>query len=339
MLPAGMGAKRLRFVTENGDYDGFSLFASRLCARFIINMTLEVRHLELVNAIHAEQSITRASARLHLTQSALSHQLKNLEDRLGTQLFERNGRTMQITPAGERLLESAAVVLRELKTAEEEICSLASSPRGLVRIATQCYTCYWWLPRLLRSFNREFPDVEVAIELEATRRPIEALLAGKLDVAITNRKVADRRLRYRQLFEDELVAVVAKDHPLAGAPHIPLEAFQNETLILHNPATDNGFMQKILYPAGIVPAKVLVVQLTEAILELVQTGMGISVLAQWAINEQLNRREVVGVKIGKSGVHRQWHAVTIANKRKPKYLEGLISMLARETKPCLAVDN
>src|SRR5215217_2308224 len=125
-------------------------------------MNLEVRHLELVDAIHSEHSITRASTRLHLTQSALSHQLKNLEDRLGTQLFERNGRTMQITAAGERLLESAALVLRELKAAEDEICSLATSPRGLVRISTQCYTCYWWLPRLLQSFNREFPNVEVA---------------------------------------------------------------------------------------------------------------------------------------------------------------------------------
>jgi LysR family transcriptional regulator, regulator for metE and metH len=302
-------------------------------------MTLEVRHLELVNAIHAEQSITRASSRLHLTQSALSHQLKNLEDRLGTQLFERNGRTMQITAAGERLLESAALVLRELKTAEEEIGSLASSPRGHVRIATQCYTCYWWLPRLLRSFNREFPNVEVAIELEATRRPIEALLAGKLDLAITNRKIADRRLRYRMLFEDELVAVVTKDHPFANAPFVPIEAFQNETLILHSPAAESGFMQKVLYPAGIVPIKVLVVQLTEAILELVQTGMGISVLARWAITEQLSRREVVAVKISKAGVHRQWHAVTIAAKRKPKYVDGLIAMLARETKPRLAASD
>lgn len=317
-------------------YECDSLFSVKTCASFIFTMTLEVRHLELVNAIHAEQSITRASARLHLTQSALSHQLKNLEDRLGTLLFERNGRTMQITPAGERILESAEVVLRELKSAEEEIGSLASSPRGMVRIATQCYTCYWWLPRLLRRFNREYPDVEVAIELEATRRPVEALLAGKLDLAITNRKVADRRLRYRMLFEDELVAVVSKDHPFAGASSMPLEAFQNETLILHNPATENGFMQKVLYPAGILPAKVLVVQLTEAILELVQTGMGISVLAQWAITEPLARREIVTVKIGKSGVYRQWHAVTIAAKRKPKYVDGLISMLAKETKPCLA---
>src|SRR5262245_13226769 len=132
-------------------------------------MNLEVRHLELVDAIHTEQSITRASTRLHLTQSALSHQLKNLEERLGTPLFERNGRTMRITAAGPRLLETAAVVLRELKTAEDEISSLATSPRGIVRLSTQCYTCYWWLPRLLRNFNREFPDVEVAIELEATR--------------------------------------------------------------------------------------------------------------------------------------------------------------------------
>jgi LysR family transcriptional regulator for metE and metH len=243
---------------------------------------------------------------------------------------------MRITAAGERLLESAAVVLRELKAAEDEISSLATSPRGIVRLSTQCYTCYWWLPRLLRSFNVEFPDVEVAIELEATRRPIEALLAGKLDLAITNRKVADRRLRYRLLFEDELVAVLPKEHPLAKEPFIPLQAFSQETLVLHNPAAENTFMQKVLYPAGAVPKKVLVVQLTEAILELVRSQMGISVLARWAIADQLFRREVVGLKIGKSGVHRQWYAVTVAGRRKPKYVDSLISMLVRETKPGLA---
>jgi LysR family transcriptional regulator, regulator for metE and metH len=299
-------------------------------------MNLEVRHLELVDAIHTEHSITRASTRLHLTQSALSHQLKNLEERLGTPLFERNGRTMRITPAGERVLESAALVLGELRAAEDEISSLAASPRGSVRLATQCYTCYWWLPRLLRSFNREFPNVEVAIELEATRRPVEALLAGKLDLAITNRKVSDRRLRYRLLFEDELVAVLPKEHRLAKEPFVPLEAFAQETLILHNPASENGFMQKILYPAGHLPKRVMVVQLTEAIIELVRSQMGISVLAKWAITEQLGRREVISARIGKLGVHRQWYAVTVAGRRKPKYVDGLISMLVRETRPCIA---
>jgi len=293
-------------------------------------MHIEVRHLELVEAIHEEQTLTGASARLHLTQSALSHQLATLEARLGAKLFERTGRSMRLTSSGERLLSTASKILAELRLAEKEIQTLSRSPRGRIRLSTQCYTCYWWLPGLLKSFSREFPQVEVHIELEATRRPIEALLAGRLDLAIVNKKLSDRRLRFRLLFEDELLAVLPKGHRYAEADFMPLEALQPEHLFLHQPAADSSFVQQILLPRGIRPRQCSAVQLTEAIMEFVSHGDGVAVLAQWVVADQLRRRDVAAVRLEESGIRREWYAVTMAGRQKPPYIDALVSLLTNQ---------
>src|SRR3954465_7290969 len=147
-------------------------------------MHLEVKHLRLVQAIQQERSITRAGTKLHLTQSAVSHQLKEIEDRLGTSLFLRARHDLALTPAGERVLSAAGTVLDELKRTEEDIAVLAGSPRGTVRISTQCYTAYHWLPQIVKKFSLKHPHVSVEIKVDATYRAIDALLEGALDVAL-----------------------------------------------------------------------------------------------------------------------------------------------------------
>src|ERR1700741_1927056 len=134
---------------------------------------LEVRHLKLVETVATEGGLTKAANRLHVTQSALSHQLRDIEDKLGTPLFLRLKKKMLLTQAGERLLSAAPAVLDELKRAEDDIRQIALNRDGILRISTECYTCYHWLPAVLKPFNREFPRVEVRIVVEATRRPVE----------------------------------------------------------------------------------------------------------------------------------------------------------------------
>src|SRR5262245_23486087 len=168
-------------------------------------MDLEIRHLRLVEAIAEEESVTGAGVRLHLTQSALSHQLRDIETRLGTPLFLRLNKRMLLTPAGERLLTSARDVLDRLRRAEDEIRRSAADGGGLLRLAVECYTCYHWLPPVLsmRSFREKYRRVEVRIVAEATRQPLEWLLQGKLDLAVVSSPARDRRLVRRPLFQDE----------------------------------------------------------------------------------------------------------------------------------------
>src|SRR3977135_2597171 len=149
-----------------------------------MGMDLEVRHLQLVAAVADMGSLTRAGDRLPRARSALGHRLRGIESRLGAALFLRVGKRLVLTPAGERLLTSAKDVLERLRQTEHDIPAMGRDRAAVVRITTECYTCYHWLPPLLLRYRRKFPRVEVRIDVEATRRPIEMLLAGKLHPAV-----------------------------------------------------------------------------------------------------------------------------------------------------------
>jgi len=163
-------------------------------------MDLEVRHLQLVAAVADVGSLTRAGDRLQLTQSALSHQLRDIEERLGAALFLRIGRRLAPTPAGERLLESARDILDRLRQAEDAIRHLGQQRAGVLRITTECTTCYHWLPPLLTTYRGRFPAVEVRIDVEATSRPVQRLLDGAIDLALMSTPIRDRRLASRPVF-------------------------------------------------------------------------------------------------------------------------------------------
>src|SRR6185503_8604741 len=186
---------------------------------------VEMRHLRLIAAIADQGSMTAAAEALALTQPALSHQLRDLESRLRSPLFVRTGRRMVLTPAGEQLAVSARAVLPQIDGFERQVLEgELTAPRGTIRIATQCYTAYHWLPAVLRAFSDRWPAVELRVGAEHTPAPIQALREGALDLAIVYHKVLDRRVRLEKLFEDEMMLVTPPDHPLARREYAPLEA-------------------------------------------------------------------------------------------------------------------
>jgi LysR family transcriptional regulator for metE and metH len=296
--------------------------------------TLEVRHLSLVNEIASTGSVTRAAERLHLTQSALSHQLRDIESRLGIQLFLRLGKRMVLTPPGDRVLAAAKRVLDEIGRAEEDLKLMSQNGKGVLRLCTQCNTGYHWLPPLLQAFHRKYPGVDVQIMVHATDRPIEALLEGQIDLAVVTSEVDDKRLQSMPLFEDELVAVVAPTHPFAKRAAIEPIDFAEEHLIIYTADRQDSYtFTRILAPAGVEPARVSQVPLTEAILELVKAGLGVSVMARWAIEPALKTGAVKAVKIGKRGVFRSWTAVTLRGRVEPKWQREFVTLLSRQALP------
>jgi LysR family transcriptional regulator, regulator for metE and metH len=298
------------------------------------SMILEVRHLRLMQAIVCEGSMTKASQALHLTQSALSHQLRELEQIFGGPLFLRFKKKMLLTQAGERLLQSADSVLPELHQTEEEIQRLVKGESGLLRISTQCNTCYHWLPAMVYQFDRMFPGVEIRIIPEATSRSVEALLEGKLDLAITYTRIQDKNVLHFPIFMDELLAVMRPDHPLASKSYLKPRDFQNEELITYSISKDSNIIfQKYLGPAGISPRKVYSIMLTEAILEMVEAGIGISILARWVALPYLRSGKLRGIPLSKSGMRRQWYAVTIKSSPASRYAEAFASLLAESAYP------
>ncbi len=296
-------------------------------------MILDTRHLKLIVAISEERSVTRAGERLYLTQSALSHQLRDIEERLGTPLFNRVNKRMILTQAGERLLQSARQVLDELQCAEDDIARIAAGDHGALRITTECYTCYHWLPEMLKEFNRKYPKVEVKIILEATRRPLQALLNGELDFAIVSDGRRDKRIVYKPLFQDELVVVMAPNHALASRPYIGATDFAGQNLFLYTPPSESTLYNKVLLPAGVKPARISDVQLTEAVIEMVKAGLGISVLARWAVNGQIEAGNLVARPLTRKGFRRRWCAALLKSDSTPAYVTDFVVLLSRRALP------
>jgi LysR family transcriptional regulator, regulator for metE and metH len=296
-------------------------------------IALELRHLRLVLAIEEERGMTRAGERLHLTQSALSHQLREIETRLGVPLFLRVKKRLVLTEAGHQVAALARRLLPDVVDLEEELRGHASGRRGVLRITTECYTCYDWLPPLLKRFTKQFPDVEVRIVVEATDRPLDALREGGVDLVLTTCPADDKGLESRPLFADEMLMVTAPDHPLAGRRYLVPNDLADARLLLYSPLTESNFGRHFLLPAGVTPREVVQVKLTEAIVSMVKAGLGVSPLAGWAIDREVRRGEVAGVRLGRRGLQRSWVAVSRSGPRLPAYLPAFAELIASQAAP------
>ena len=275
---------------------------------------MEIRHLKLVEAISKQGSLTRAANELYLTQSALSHQLKEIESQLGTPLFKRINKKMIFTEAGNKVLKSARVILNEIENTKKEIKSLAEGEAGIIRITTECYTSYHWLPRAMSTFSKKFPNVEISIEADATRRPIPALFEGKIDIGIVSSNSTDPNVKYIPLFDDELFLVVHRKNPLAENDIVAPKDLRSATLLSYT--TRDGELDiftKFLNPAGIRPKKVLKIQLTEAIIEMVKANIGVAVLAGWAIKPSLKCKDIKVLRFKGGKLNRTWYAAMLKN--------------------------
>jgi LysR family transcriptional regulator for metE and metH len=291
-------------------------------------MLLETRHLRLVLEIAQLGGVTSASKRLYLTQSAVSHQLLDLERRLGTTLFHRAGKRMVPTAAGQRVLATAQSTLLELKRLEDDLRRIAQGQDAVIRLSTECYTCYHWLPPLLNDFHRRFPHVDVQIVAEVTQDPLPALLDGRIDLALVHHDPHDDRLSLSKLFRDEQVIVVRSDHRLARKRHIEPQDLADEHVIFYGaPLKHLSFYQEVLMPAGVTPRKVSHIQLTEAIVEMVRANVGITVLARWAAAPYLADGRLVGVRVTSRGVARQWYAATIRQEPVPLHLREFTQLI------------
>jgi LysR family transcriptional regulator for metE and metH len=304
------------------------MFIRRSMKCYHAPMDLELRHLRLVAAIADAGSVTRAGEMLHLTQSALSHQLRDIESRLETPLFHRVGRRMIPTAAGRRLIETASDVLAVVSRTEEEIKRAGRGHEGTLRLSTECYTAYHWLPPVLQKYRAAHPMVDIQIDASATSDPASAVLRGRLDVAIVYCAPHDRRLSVHPLFEDQVMVVVAPNHPFAGRPFVRAEDLRTETVFLYAQKENSHIYQRVLVPARVTPRAVKQIQLTEAIIELVKASLGIAILSSWAVAPYVRSRELRAVPLTPGGHRRQWSAVTLRETSGIPYIVDFIRLMA-----------
>lgn len=287
------------------------------------NPLVEIRHLLLLSTLEEVGSLNAAARKLHLSPSALSQQLRELEDRLGGPLFHRQWRRLVLTSAGRRLTDAARSVLGELSRAEAEARELLRGASGTLRVATVCLQSYRWLPELLRDFSRDWPGLEVSIVTEASESPVEWLLARKLDVALVAGLIRPGpRIHLAPLFRDELVAVVGREHPWALARRKVVEA---RALGGEHVWTDPGALRttaplgRALAQAGNVsPRKVTLIPMTGGLpLEMARAHLGITVLPRWAVTPQLEDGGLHTVRVGPKGLWLEWAVATRAGEAEP----------------------
>ena len=291
---------------------------------------LETRQLRLLAAIADTGTLTAAAARLGLTQPALSHALRTVEQGLGTSLFLRDRRGVTATEAGEQLLRTARQVLGELDAVKDVITRGQLGRASLVRLSTECYTAYHWLPPVLRDFRLACPEVELRIVPSAVGHPVQALQERRIDVAILARRDRDEAFAWHRLFDDEMVAVLSPEHPSAGRPWLAAPDFTGEHLLLYTAdPRDSTVVRELLRPAGVEPAEVSYVPETEALLELVKAGVGIGVFARWAVARHLQDGSLAAVRLGESGIHRTWSAAVRPGAVQPLALGALVKLLQR----------
>lgn len=292
---------------------------------------VELRHLRLVWTVAEESSLTKASERLRLTPSALSHQLRVLEEIVAGPIFHREGKRMRLTPAGEVLLHAATRVLGIVADAEDHLVKLRQGRAGTVRLSTHCYTGYHWLPAVIRAFRTEHPEADVRVVGDATLRALEALYAREIDLAITPERPERAGLLVRPVLRDEVKLILPASHPLAGKAWLePAEIAREHLFFYAGGPEESSLCLEILRPAGVWPSRHTNIQLTEAILELVKAGLGVAALAEWAIQPCLADGSVVAKRITRRGWHRTWNAVTWPKAEAGPLVMTFVDRLAQE---------
>ncbi|OBS10061.1 LysR family transcriptional regulator [Acidihalobacter prosperus] len=265
-------------------------------------MNLELKHLRTLLALHRTGTLAAAAERLHLTQSALSHQLRGLEETLGGPLFVRKSRPLRLTRIGERLLASAVRITRELDELTRDLSQFADGG-GRLHIAIECHSCFAWLTPAMERYREDWPAVEMDLTLAHSFAPLAALMRDEVDLVVTSDPEPRAGLAYHRLFDYAMRLVVAPQHPLAQRPWVNPEDLAGETLITYPVAPQRlDVFTRFLDPAGIAPAAVRTSELSEMILQLVASGRGVSALPDWALRDVPAGRRLVTLPLGREGL-------------------------------------
>ena len=277
---------------------------------------IELRHLKAITCLHDTGSITLAATRLHLTQSALSHQLAALENDLGTALFVRQQRPLKLTEAGQALLQAAQKVMPEIDLARQRIARWkAAGVSRELRIAVECHTCYDWLMPAMDAFREQYPQVELDLVAGFHAEPLALLGERQADVVIVSEAKRQAGIAYHPLFGYEIVALLARDHALTAKPHLTAQDFAAQTLITY-PVPDRmlDLVRRVLKPAAVNPPR-RTAELTAAILQLVASRRGVAALPRWAVQTYLERGYVAARPIGGKGLHGKLYAAVRSSEK------------------------
>jgi len=296
--------------------------------------SLERVHLSLLREVQRQGSLTAAARSLGLTQSALSHTVRKLEQQLGTPLWVREGRGLKLTAAGNHLTALAQRLLPQFEHAEHLLSQFARGERGTLRIGMECHPCYQWLLTVVEPFLSRFPDVDLDVKQKFQFGGIGALFGHEIDMLVTPDPLRRKGLHFEPVFDYEQVLVVGKAHPLASRTHVVPADLEQETLITYPvPLERLDIYSQFLLPSGSVPKRHQVIETTDIMLQMVASGRGVAALPRWLVSEYQGKMSVVPVRLGRHGVAKQIFLGLRATDVEIGYIASFIELAKSRQKP------
>lgn len=294
-------------------------------------MHLEFRHLRTIRAIHQAGGVARAADVLNITQSALSHQLKGLEEQCGVELFVRRTKPLRLSAAGMKMLRLAEEVLPRIDALEEEFRALIAGKSGRLHIAIECHACFDWLFPVLERFRHAWPDVDVDIRPGLAFAALPALAREEVDLVISSDPEEIDGVTFTPLFDYEPRFIAAASHRLASKPFVEAEDFRDEVLLTYPmDRTRLDIFTGLLNPARVEPRQVRPVELTAVILLLVAAGRGVAVLPDWVLREVKHHADFVTLPVTEHGITKRLYAATRSEDTVKPYMAHFLRLARTE---------
>lgn len=290
---------------------------------------LDIKHLKTVEALHKQGSLVKAAESLNMTQSALSHQIKLLEDQLESELFKRKTHPLQFTTTGQLILDATKSILPQMQQLERQLTAIQQGDTGRLWMGVDCHTCFEWLIPLLRPYQERWPSVDLDLVPSFHEPPLHKLPTLKLDFVVTSDPEPLEGVDYTALFSYELIAVLPFDHPLLAKSFLMPEDFADFTLITYPvPESKLDVFKQFLHPAEIRPAQIAFSELTIMMLQRVEAGRGVCVLPKWLVKKQTDFQYLPTRSLGEEGLWTKLYAATPNTLTKQPYLQEMINLIA-----------
>lgn len=286
---------------------------------------MEIKYFRLIKTIIEEGSIANSADKLFLTQSALSHQLKQLEERLGFKVFLRARNKWELTEEGKELYNLGNVIIENIEKSFYNIRQLQMGASGTIKVSTECYSFYQGLPAFIQKMGILYPEIIIDLILEATHQPIPKILSKEIDIAIVTSKPQNDTLSSVEIFEDEIFAIMHSENTLNKNNFLDTNDFSNAHLIIHSfPLETVSVYEQFLKPNKIIPQKISAIPLTEVALEMVNANIGILCMPKWAVKSFTISDDLIFKKIGKNGLKRTHYLVFRKSDRQKKHINDFI---------------
>ena len=293
---------------------------------------LDRSHLQIIREVDRQGSLTAASRVLFLTQPALSHAIKKIEQQLGTRLWAKEGRNLRLTQAGQYLLGLANRLLPQLEHAEVRMRQFAEGQRGTLRIGMECHPCYQWLIKIVAPYLSAWPDVDVDVRQKFQFGGVGALFGYEIDVLVTPDPLFKAGLRYEAVFDYEQVLVVSKQHRFAGSAFVTPKQMSNETLITYPVEIERlDVYSQFLLTAGCSPKHHKDIETTDIMLQMVAAGRGVAALPRWLVDEYAGQADICAVRLGRHGIAKKIYLGVRETDVEIDYLQSFVEM-ARDPK-------